>query len=461
LTPRSSTNRPRLLTLIALGWLSVLSLIAGCQSGAQQDLVARELRMHEDQIYAMEDYITQYQQLVCKYRSENAALRKRLADEYYDEGALPAPRQRPRTDGSRTTPPGGTSIEIRETPGREGEQPPSREIEIELPDVPPLEGSTSNELGPTEVVRAVHLEPNTTTSGEAASAAGNRLVKPPIKPTGKASTRKIIAQSQAPLRLHGEVVASEPGGGPRVIVNVEFNDDLKSGSTFDGNASLMLLDPNRPRGQQSLARWDFSADDVQTAKQDADDERTMRFHLELPADTPINQLAELWVRLVPHEGEKLLAHTNVDLGMPGRFASSSGAGLNETAGWLGQHPSMPQKSLGVAPGTPARATASILESDWSIARPGEPANLPSAEQIATGGWRTSSEPIPVVAQANAVARPQPTAVQQARHVEDRTESTPKPAYKAPTWSPERTSNLMAGSDGTAKQSSNPIWSATR
>ncbi|HJQ82274.1 MAG TPA: hypothetical protein VJ828_20090, partial [Lacipirellulaceae bacterium] len=388
MTPRSSTNRPRLLTLIALGWLSVLPFVAGCQSGAQQDLVARELRMHEDQIYAMEDYITQYQQLVCKYRSENAALRRRIADEYYDEGKLPAPRRTPGAGTGRTTPPGGTSIEIRETPDREGQQPPSREIEIELPDVPPLEGSTSNEFGPTEFVSAVHLEPNTTNSGHAALADGNRHVKPSIKPTGQARVQKIIAQSQAPLRLHGEVVAGDPSGGPRLVVNVECTDELKNGGTFDGSASLMLLAPNRPRGQQSLARWDFSADDVQTAREDVGDERTMRFYLELPAGTPINQLAELWVRLVPHEGEKFLAHTNVDLGMPGRFASSEGAGLNDG---LANEPAAGPHSVEGATSIPVRASASILESDWSIARPGEPANLPSAEEIATSGWRTSSE----------------------------------------------------------------------
>ncbi|HEY3395827.1 MAG TPA: hypothetical protein VGK58_24205, partial [Lacipirellulaceae bacterium] len=301
-----------MLTLFALGWLAIWPFIAGCQSGAQQDLVARELRMHEDQIYAMEDYITQYQQLVCKYRSENAALRKRLADDYYDAGELPAPRQAPRTDGRRTTPPGGTSIEIRETPGREGQQPPSREIEIELPDVPPLEDSTSDGTHSEGVIAAVHLEATSTSAGDNSS--GETAIGKPretalVQPAGTARAKAIIDHSKTSLRMHGEVVASDSGGGPRLIVDVQCADGLKNGSAFNGNASLMLLAPDRPRGQQSLARWDFSADDVQTAKQDAGDERTMRFYLELPAGTPINQLAELWVRLVPHEGEKLLAHT--------------------------------------------------------------------------------------------------------------------------------------------------------
>ena len=65
-------------------------LLIGCQSNAQQDLIARELRMQEDQIYAMEDYLTQYQQLLCDVRAENAALRRKLADVQGGE-SLPAP----------------------------------------------------------------------------------------------------------------------------------------------------------------------------------------------------------------------------------------------------------------------------------------------------------------------------------------------------------------------------------
>ena len=47
--------------------------------------------MQEDQIYAMQDYMQQYQQLVCQYRSENASLRRQLAeghaDDSYDDAA--------------------------------------------------------------------------------------------------------------------------------------------------------------------------------------------------------------------------------------------------------------------------------------------------------------------------------------------------------------------------------------
>ena len=47
-----------LVAALAVLWL------AGCQSGVERDIVQRELRQQEDQIYAMEDYLAEYQQLL-------------------------------------------------------------------------------------------------------------------------------------------------------------------------------------------------------------------------------------------------------------------------------------------------------------------------------------------------------------------------------------------------------------
>jgi hypothetical protein len=467
-------------TFAALGWVAVWALTAGCQSGAQQDLVARELRLQEDKIYAMEDYLTQYQQLVCKYRSENAALRRRLADDYYDGGELPEPQKAPRAGGERITPPGGTSIETRETPAGEGEQPPSREIEIELPDVPPLEGSTSTDSSSTQVALAAHQEPADLRYGEAASAAG----KPRRKLSGRARAQAIIdpsrssesqeqkqqqtdPDSESPLRLHGEVVANDLGAGPRLVVNVESTDDSVDDAAFDGDISLMLLVNHGADGDEKLARWDFGRDDVQAAKEAASKLGAMQFFLELPADTPILELTELWVRLVGHDANKLLAHADIDLARPGLFASAE----PHAAQMADASPPVSDAAEDNVTSIPARIAASFVEGDWSIARPGEPANLPSPEELLTGGWRTSSEPIAVVAQASAVAAPERSVVQQASHVEElagrqppQSEMPPR-TYKSPTWSPDRPGKAVRPSDdgaaGESAFSGRPAWSATR
>jgi hypothetical protein len=461
-------------TLLALGWAAVWPFAAGCQSGAQQDLVARELRLQEDKIYAMEDYLTQYQQLVCKYRSENAALRQRLAEDYYDGDNLPEPQKAPRAGSERTTPHSGTSIENRETPGGEGERPPSREIEIEMPDVPPLEGATSSESGSTEVVAAAHYEAPELDYGGTASPGG----KPVQKVPGKARVQAIIDPSRtsesqdaqdrpstpasnSALRLHGEVVASNLGAGPRLVVNVESTDETQTAAAFDGDVSLMLLVNHGANGDETLARWDFGREDVQAAKEAAAKPEAMQFFLELPADTPIVDSTELWIRFLGHNTSKLLAHANVNLAIPGVFASaqSSEAQVADAA------PPASEAAEENVTSIPARIAASIVEGEWSIARPGEPANLPSPEERLNGGWRTSSEPIAVVAQASAVAAPARPVVQQASHVEDLAEAKPTPTYKQPTWSPDRPGKSAAkanrGASRDAALSQQPAWSATR
>jgi hypothetical protein len=468
-------------TLLALGWAALWPLAAGCQSGAQQDLVARELRLQEDKIYAMEDYLTQYQQLVCKYRSENAALRRRMADEYYDGHELPEPQKAPRADGERTAPPGGTSIETRETPGADGEQPPSREIEMELPDVPPLEGSTSNEADSTQVVAAAHYESGAYESVKSAETApaATAIKKDRGKSSGRARVQAIIdpsrtnelqeakdhqsaPDSNSPLRLHGEIVANNLGAGPRLVVNIESVDETRTNAEFDGDVSLMLLVNHGADGDEKLARWDFAREDVQAAKEAAAKPGAMQFFLELPAETPIVESTELWVRVVGHDASKLLAHADVDLARPGLFASAE---RNE-AQMADAAPPASDAAADNVMSIPARIAASFVEGEWSIARPGEPANLPSPEELVNGGWRTSSEAIAVVAQASAVAVPALSVVQQASHIEGLAESKPARMYKQPTWSPDRPSKLATQSDnGRASVnpalSQRPAWSATR
>ncbi|MEX0613980.1 MAG: hypothetical protein WD229_17810, partial [Pirellulales bacterium] len=112
--------RPPLLALLCAA--VVPSLLAGCQSNAQQDLIAREMRMQEDQLYAMEDYLAEYQQLICKYRSENATLKRQLADCDEPDKALPAPRPSPRARNGVPPRLNGPAIQVPPTPKTNGTQ---------------------------------------------------------------------------------------------------------------------------------------------------------------------------------------------------------------------------------------------------------------------------------------------------------------------------------------------------
>src|SRR5690606_20411843 len=75
------TNSPRHLPQVAVVvCLLLVPGLAGCRSDAsQQDAYIRDLRMHEQQIYELQDYMTEYQELLRQQRKENAKLRDQLA----------------------------------------------------------------------------------------------------------------------------------------------------------------------------------------------------------------------------------------------------------------------------------------------------------------------------------------------------------------------------------------------
>ena len=75
-------------------------LLSGCHGGPKTDVIERELRWQEDQIYALEDYLMEYQAKVRRLRCENQTLRQSLAkakttttQEAREISELPSPDQ--------------------------------------------------------------------------------------------------------------------------------------------------------------------------------------------------------------------------------------------------------------------------------------------------------------------------------------------------------------------------------
>jgi hypothetical protein len=322
-----------------------------------------------------------------------------------------------------------------------------------VPEVPPLKqgGSANNEIPPEprEVLPASYYEPinrSNQPNGEAALAAGRSSADP----THKSNTSPDIL-------LTGEVVANEAGGGPRLTVDIEPFDQTGHGSQFDGTLSLMLVASNGKGQQQKLSRWDFSADEVRAALVNDTSEPTFRFHVEVPADVKAVDANELWVRLVPTSGGKMLTHAKIDLSRPGMFSSRTDKIWPSEESVVATSYEEPiAKPADIAPSeAPAIATpvpAPMTEGTWATAQPNKPANLPPESDRATGGWRASSEPIPAVVATstpNTSVRndPSPAAQSEAK-------STPPPAAaKKPTWTADR--------PGGASHDVRPSWSATR
>lgn len=465
---RSHTTR----TNRAWAWLSGLALAlgsaCGCQSNSQTDLLARDRRMEEDQLYAMQDYIAQYQQLVCKYRSENASLRRRLAEEQNNYRRDNQPQPQPSTrepNWSTTSGPPKTETGPTPAPLKQPAQPTTPTPgapNMEPPDVPPL-GTHSSDAGDHESSPASQEK---VADYEEPVANGNSTDELPTTdaPAEQANSelaRQTTASAWQDVLLSGRVV-SNPHGGPRLAIELSPRADVGTSTMFDGSVSLLLVSVQPDGRREKLARWDFGAGDVQAAADPKAKNSTLHFHVELPADTKVDSPVELMARLTTAGGDKLLTYANVDLTRPGGFTS----GPNRI--WPGEQSvvaaSYEEPANEATRSAESAPPAPLNEGRWVVAAPGQPANLPPEANGMTGGWRPASGPIPTTI-ANASPANQSCILQSPTQTSDRrvsqsVDSAAKSANEMPTevasrpsWSPERR--------GTQSQVVRPVWSPTR
>ena len=412
------------------GMLTTVILAGGCQNGGQQDLVVREMRMQEDQIFAMQNYLEDYQKLICKYRAENAALKRQVAEARSSKQAPkevdPSPEEEPR---QQSTPPKDVDQD------QDSESKPNSDIEMKLPPapeiedpaVPPLDTTKSTQAdlnwgqeeelqtgrADSQVVTAAAIEP-IVASEEAAPSENTTETEPLVERVALIETTKArglqpgshLAHSSDLIWIHGEVVVNDTGGGPRISVEIEPLENAIGPGPFVGRAEVMVLNPTEEGTPQPVARWNFAADEVQAATSDSDDGRTIQFRLELPVETPPLGPVELWVRLLPAEGGKLLASVPLDLQQPGQFSSintdaTSRHGGERVESLIPGHSQIPLASHKPAPLHP-RVAKSVDGDGWTTALPGEPSD---AQCMAESQWRPSSEPIPAIVQAFVPASP--------------------------------------------------------
>jgi hypothetical protein len=209
---------------------------------------------------------------------------------------------------------------------------------------------------------------------------------------------------------------------------------------------------------------------VRAARGDDGHGKTIRFHLELPPETPTTDGTELWVRLLQGRGAKLLAHAPIQLHEPSLFSSRSEVGpKNDASSHLGpnseslaagkdqNHDSGRQPDKEAMPGGVASLDAEISDGGWTIARPGRPAGVAEAGMAETNDWRATLEPPPSVMASGATAKPKPRVSRPPQSRQARNGASAK-TLKRPPWSPERTPGTPGNVSRTATR---PTWSATR
>lgn len=381
----ASTHLARLGTFTATMWCVVL--LVGCRNDAsQRDAYLRDLRLHEDRIYELQDYMSEYQYLLRQQRIENAKLRKQLSEAAETDAELVEDDLEERSLLDRA---------LRDEE-REDALP---EIEMGEPDLPEIEMIEPEPGAAAEPIPAGELEQlgerGNRQAMRLASATDRANFEPLPRPTEVATSCAIYAEQTA--LESGEASDDTPIG---LIAIVEPLTGEGSAGYFTGEASLMLVDPLAEDEEWELSRWDFSSEEVEVAWRDAS-RRVLDLPLAAPSGTPIGRPLELWVLLVPAEAEgdrKILCSTAVT--------------LRDPVGLVG---------VPVSGGENSTDPAATVSSQWTASER-MAADQTEDKARALTGWQTATTQPPA-----AVAKALPS----------ETAPPTRTAERAPDWSPFR------------------------
>lgn len=364
--------------------LAVLAMLAGtgCRNdGSQRDAYIRELRLHEDQIYELQDCVNEYQAIVRQQRLENAHLREQI------EGDGPPAAERL----DKPAAPGERSLLDRPAPPAGGDDADLPEIELGEPDLPEIdlgEPVPSDELG--------GLGQGSRRDHSQTQLASATVYTPPARPTEPAASCALYAE-QMPL----EPTADGTDDSLGLMAIVEPMTAEGSAGDFTGEVSLMLVDPLASDDEWEIARWDYSPEEVEASWRDTS-RRVLDLPVAVPAVAPRGRPLELWVRLLPQDEEGQVGERKI--------LCSTGVTLAEQVGLIG---------VPVSGGSSSTDPTAVVTSGWTAADQfGLSGKQPVESKAAT--WQTATtQPPAAIARATATG-----------------EATRAPR-RPPAWSPFR------------------------
>lgn len=279
----------------------------------QTDLYQRELRLQEDEIYRLEDYIEEYQGIVRGYRCKVEELEDQLverrpsersisAPEAVDPEPLPAPALS--EPENRPDPPepldmsGMPEIDMPETLSPPVEAP----SDFETPpggDEPPLfNGANATPIEPPAARVALAIDESSSRIKAAQASASIVTDETPPNPYPYAALTEPI---RPPTNIDPEIQLQLYEDGGAMVAIVTASDDALL-IDFAGEASVMLTDPSIDGSQRRIARWDFTPEEIAIDLS----EPMLRLPVLLPTDVPEGRTLRVWIRIVDSMGKKRL-----------------------------------------------------------------------------------------------------------------------------------------------------------
>ncbi|HTU25201.1 MAG TPA: hypothetical protein VMF30_07380 [Pirellulales bacterium] len=241
--------------------------LAGCRSGKNnQELLERDLRCQEDQIYELEAALDQCEAELESVRRENQTLKR--------GGAT----------GGDLSPGGSSNVPIIDLPSDRG-------------------GSRATPSGPQDAPALPTVEP------------GEEFIPPSENPSGanrpEPNDRR-IARIVLNKQLTGGVNHQGKGADEGILVVFEPRNARGEMVAEPGDVSIALVDPERTGPQARIARWDFAAKEAfEQFHRSGKLGRGFEFELPWPDAVPQNKKLDLFVRYVTPDGRKLLAEMTI------------------------------------------------------------------------------------------------------------------------------------------------------
>lgn len=280
--------------LIAAGTAAALVLVlTGCRhADVNRELVERELRLQEDELYRLHAEIADCEKLLESTRRENEALKRGL-NQPRSGAVVPS-------DAGPLLPPTSTDPPPDRAPRPPSGVPPT---EVAPPDVqvPGIEGPLPSAPGRSswKSTRGVHRASFEQPAGQPQDdleheSIGTRRYEP---------KHEHVAKIVLNRRLTGGYNADRRLGDDGVIVVIEARNDEDRIVSRPGEVSVVVVDPAASTDDGRVARWDFSADEIQQRFRKTP--RGAGIHLELlwPARLPESERLMVFARFTTADGE--------------------------------------------------------------------------------------------------------------------------------------------------------------
>jgi hypothetical protein len=273
--------------------VALLFVIAGCRhADVNRELVERELRLQEDELYRLHDEIAERERLLETARRENAALERDLQSARAG-GAIPRellpdlppapdeppPERTPRRDSG--VPPIDVEPPVIKVPGLEGPMPP-----------PPGRSSWKSTRG---VRRASFEQPADEPTSEAQYE--------PKNASGPESTDDVVAKIVLNRRLTRGYNADRRLGDEGIVVVIEPRNKVDRIVSAPGKVAVVVVDPALSTAEGRVARWDFNAEEIRERLGEGPSGDGIQLELAWPGRLPEHDRLMLFVRFTTADGE--------------------------------------------------------------------------------------------------------------------------------------------------------------